>query len=168
MFPRKSPRIRELEDTGLWGLCRGQQEAVRNTGTYGLPAGPWLRRLSSPPSLLRQCPTLTQLASSHRPHAQLNNRTNCKDGDVIIASSGKYANRKLDKLRGKQRQSRPLPTRPGCRRRKPEGGHVPGGAGRASTAPALGPIFICELALKLRRLLTDRARAHSRAEESGN
>lgn len=57
---------------------------------------------------------------------------------------------------------------PGCQRWKPEGGHVPGGPGESSTAPALVPIFIYELALKLGRLLTDGARTRSRAEESGN
>lgn len=99
----KSPCIHELEDKGLWACTGGSKKLRRHTGTYGSRAGLWPHALSTLPSLRHQCGTFIQLAFLHLPHAHLNNGANCKNGEVIIKRSGKYANSKLHKLRGEQR-----------------------------------------------------------------
>ena len=85
---------------GCRACAGGSRKLRRNTGTYGRLAGPWLH-IHHPTWLPteHQCGMLIQLAFLHLPQAYLSNRANCKDGEIIIKSSGKYANRKLYKLR---------------------------------------------------------------------
>lgn len=78
--------------TQVHAAVQGSRELHRHTGScvdpHGGLAGLWLP-LSTPPSLQCPCSLLIQLAFLHLPHTHLNNGANCKDGEVIIKSSGK-------------------------------------------------------------------------------
>lgn len=133
MFPLKSQCIMNLKTQGFSVGTGGNKKLCRNTGPYGRPAGPWSHRLCTLPSfLLHQCSMLLHLAFLYLPHAYLNNESNCKDGEIITKSSGKYANRKLYKLRegweNKDNQEH-YQQAPGVQALEAEGEHVPGGGG---------------------------------------
>lgn len=87
-----------LKTQGCRTYTRGIRKLCRNTGTYSRPAGPWLHMLSIYYSTNAVCSSSWHFL--HLPHNHLNNGANCKDREIIIKSWGKYANRKLYKLRG--------------------------------------------------------------------
>lgn len=84
---------------GCRACVGGSRKLCRNTGTYADWQAHGYTFTTLPAFLQHQCSMLIQLVFLHLLHAYLSSRANCKDDEIIIKSLGKYANRKLYKLR---------------------------------------------------------------------